>query len=259
MTDLSVALIQSDILWEEPQKNRQMFQRKIEALSGQTDLIILPEMFTTGFTMKAQRFAETMQGATIAWFSKMSAKTKADMVGSVIIQENENYFNRLIWAKPDGRLLHYDKRHLFRMAGEDNVFSAGTVRTIVELNGWKILPLICYDLRFPVWARNRQNEFDMIIYIANWPERRIAHWNLLLKSRAVENQCYVVGVNRIGQDGSGIKHTGQSAAVDYLGNMLCTSDDKEKTETCRLSNIALTDFRKKFPVWKDADLFTITK
>ena len=257
MSDLKISLIQSDVFWEEPQKNREMFQEKIQALSGQTDLIILPEMFSTGFTMNVQQFAEPMQGATVAWLSGMSAKTEADMVGSVIIQENENYFNRLIWAKPDGQLIYYDKRHLFRMAGEDEVFSAGNERIIVELNGWKILPLICYDLRFPLWARNRKNEFDMIIYIANWPERRIAHWNLLLQARAVENQCFVAGVNRIGKDGIGINHTGESALIDYLGNKISTLGSIDKTETNTLSYPSLNKFRKKFPVWKDADDFQI--
>ena len=256
MTSLRISLIQSDIFWEEPPKNREMFRQKIEALAGQTDLIILPEMFSTGFTMNVQQFAETMQGVTVSWLKEMAVHSKADMVGSVIIKEKENYYNRLIWAKPDGRILHYDKRHLFRMAGEDKVFSAGTARTIVALNGWKILPLICYDLRFPVWARSRQNEFVMIIYIANWPERRIAHWNLLLKARAVENQCYVAGVNRMGKDGQGVNHTGQSVLVDFLGNNLMEIDD-EKMETGVLAYEGLQKFRKRFPVWKDADNFRI--
>ncbi len=259
MPNLKVSLIQSNIFWEAPQKNREMFQEKIEALSGQTDVIALPEMFPTGFSMKAKQFAETMQGATVAWLSEMSAKTKANIIGSVIIQEKGTYFNRLIWAKPDGQLLHYDKRHLFRMAGEDKVYSAGSKRLIVDLNGWKILPLICYDLRFPLWARNHKNEFDLIIYIANWPERRISHWNLLLKARAVENQCFVAGVNRVGKDGNGIMHTGQSAVVDYLGEELSVFDPEEKIETFTLSYSSLENYRRKFPVWKDADLFTIDK
>jgi len=257
MSDLKISLIQSDIFWEQPQKNRIQFKDKIQILTDKTDLIIFPEMFSTGFTMNVQKFAETMQGATVAWLVEMASVASADVIGSVIIKEDRNYFNRLIWAKPDGQVIHYDKRHLFQMAGEDKYFSPGSERLIVELNGWKILPLICYDLRFPVWARNRQNEFDMILYIANWPQRRIAHWNLLLQARAVENQCYVAGVNRIGKDGNGINHTGESAVVDYLGSPLSTVTHKETTETIKLSYSSLNHYRNKFPVWKDTDDFRI--
>ncbi len=256
MPDLRVSLIQSAIFWEESQKNREMFKSKIQSLSSQTDLIILPEMFSTGFTMNVQQFAESMQGATVTWLQEMAIFANTDVVGSVIINEDGKYFNRLIWVKADGQLFYYDKRHLFRMAGEDEVFSAGNERLIVELKGWKILPLICYDLRFPVWARNRHNEFDLIFYIANWPERRIAHWNPLLQARAIENQCFVAGVNRIGKDGSGIMHTGQSAVFDFLGNKLCALSG-EKTETTLLPYVSLKEFRNKFPVWKDADGFQI--
>ncbi len=257
MSDLRVSLIQGNIFWEQPLQNLVHFSDKIQVLAGKTDLIILPEMFSTGFTMNVQKFAETMQGATVTWLKEMSDQVKADVIGSLIIKEDSKYFNRLLWVKPEGQIFYYDKRHLFRMTGEDKYFSAGSERIIVELNGWKILPLICYDLRFPVWARNRKNEYDMIVYIANWPERRSNHWDILLKARAIENQCFVAGVNRIGEDGNGINHTGQSAVIDYLGNETCTLNDKEKTETCRLSNAGLTEFRKKFPVWKDADEFQV--
>ncbi len=256
MSELKISLIQSNIHWEQPQKNRELFQKKVLTLSGQTDLIVLPEMFSTGFTMNVQQFAETMQGATVTWLKEMAALTNADMVGSVIIREKENFFNRLIWAKPDGQIFYYDKRHLFRMAGEDKVFSAGNKRIIVELKNWKILPLTCYDLRFPVWSRNKQNEFDLIVYIANWPERRIGHWDILLKARAVENQCYVAGVNRVGKDGNGIEHTGQSAIVDFLGKKLCALGD-EQIITNPLPLTLLQNFRKNFPVWKDADAFLV--
>jgi len=257
MTDLKISLIQSDIFWEEPQKNKSQFEAKINTLADKTDLIILPEMFSTGFTMNVQQYAESMQGATVSWMKEMSIQSKTDIVGSVIIQEDGKYFNRLLWVKPDKQIFHYDKRHLFQMAGEDKNFSPGSERIIVELNGWKILPLICYDLRFPIWARNRRNEYDLLIYVANWPQRRITHWNLLLQTRAVENQCYVTGVNRIGKDGNEINHTGESTAVDYLGNPLSTITNKETTETITLSYSSLIHYRNKFPIWKDADDFHI--
>lgn len=257
MQNLKISLIQSSVLWEQPQKNRAQFETKVLSLSGKTDLIILPEMFSTGFTMQVRQFAETMQGATVSWLKEMSAFTNADMVGSLIIREDEKYFNRLIWSKPDGQIFHYDKRHLFRMAGEEKHFYAGGKRVIVELNNWKILPLICYDLRFPVWARNRKNEYDLLIYIANWPERRVSHWSTLLQARAIENQCYVAGVNRTGEDENGIRHTGQSAVFDYLGKNLCALGGGVTSRTVSLSSASLHKFRKKFPVWKDADDFQI--
>ena len=257
MKDLSVALIQSRIIWEEPEKNRKLFQAKIRTISGATDCIILPEMFTTGFTMKAAQFAEPPEGATLEWMRQMAAQVGSDLAGSFIVKENGRFFNRLYWVKPDGRYFYYDKRHLFRMAQEDRVYRSGASLLTVEVAGWKVRPLICYDLRFPVWSRNRNNEYDLLIYVANWPQRRISHWRLLLKARAVENQAFAIGVNRVGPDGNGIEHTGDSLAVDPLGNVLLDMRDREGAETVRLPRQMLENYRQKFPVWKDCDNFEI--
>ena len=257
MKDLSVTLIQSRIIWEEPEKNRKLFQAKIRTITETTNCIILPEMFTTGFTMKAEQFAEPPEGATLEWMRETAAQVGRDLAGSFIVKENGRFFNRLYWVKPDGRYFYYDKRHLFRMAQEDRVYRSGASLLTVEVAGWKVRPLICYDLRFPVWSRNRNNEYDVLIYVANWPKRRISHWRLLLKARAVENQAFAIGVNRVGPDGNGIEHTGDSLAVDPLGNVLLDMRDREGAETVRLPRQMLENYRQKFPVWKDSDNFEI--
>ena len=213
--DLNITLVQSDLHWHDQDVNRDMFSQKIESLSEDTDLIILPEMFTTGFTMEAEQYAEEMDGATLQWMKKMSHKTQAVITGSIIIKEGGSYFNRLIWMRSDGTYDTYDKRHLFAMAGEHEHYTAGQSRLIIDIEGWRICPLVCYDLRFPVWARNN-DEYDVLIYTANWPSMRAAHWNKLLVARAIENQSYVAGVNRVGTDGKGYPYDGDSLSLIHI-------------------------------------------
>jgi len=256
--DLALTLIQADLFWENPKANREQFENIIGALKQPTDVIILPEMFATGFSMQPQKLGESMQGTTVQWMRRMAEQVQAVVVGSAIIHEKGFYFNRLLWMQPDGSFEQYDKRHLFRMAGEHEIYAAGDKRRIVEIKGWKVLPLICYDLRFPVWSRNCNNEYDLILYIANWPERRIAQWDILLKARAVENQSYVAAVNRVGNDGKGIRHPGHSAVIDYIGRTVCSLGEGVQTQTLTLRKAEQDDFRQKFPVWKDADRLLTT-
>ncbi len=256
MDDLRITLLQTELVWENIEANLQMFDSLLKKSRPKTDLVLLPEMFTTGFTMNAAPLAEKMDGRSVTWMQENARRFQCDLLGSLIIQEESDYFNRLIWAKPDGAILQYDKRHLFRMSGEESVYRPGAERLIVELKGWKILPLICYDLRFPVWSRNTKNEYDLAVYIANWPEKRAYHWNMLLPARAVENQVYVAAVNRIGKDGNGHNHAGDSCVFNPLGETLFHSRDEE-TRTLQLSGALLEEYRAAFPSWKDADQFKI--
>ena len=270
MNDLKITIIQSDLHWENKAANLAMFAQKIASVSELSDIIVLPEMFTTGFSMKPQAFAETMNGDTLAWMLKQANGKACVITGSFICEENGSFYNRLIWAKPDGTYLYYDKRHLFRMANEDEHYTAGARKLIVELNGWKICPLICYDLRFPVWSRNTSAnknkdakedvnyEYDLLIYVANWPEVRSYPWKTLLLARAMENQCYVVGVNRVGNDGNSVYHSGDSAIVNAKGIVISkTKAHEEKIETISLNYSELNAFRKAFPAMLDADEFEI--
>jgi omega-amidase len=258
MQDLVVTIIQADLAWEDKAKNLSRFEAKLEALTELSDVVILPEMFSSGFTMNARQLAETADGSGVQWLQKMAALYNVDLVGSLIIREQDKFFNRLFWVKPDGALFRYDKRHLFRMAGEQEVYSAGTEHITVELKGWKIRPLICYDLRFPVWSRNQGGtDYDMLVYIANWPARRSQHWTTLLSARAIENQAYVVGVNRVGKDGNGIEHSGDSMVIDPAGQVLAHLRGREEVHTQRLSRQMLDHYRDKFPAWKDGDRFRI--
>jgi len=257
MKDIVITLVQSDLVWEKAENNRTRLETALSTVDSSTDLIILPEMFTTGFTMEAEKYAENMDGPSIQWMEKNAVKTGAGIIGSLIIKEEQNYFNRLIYVSPQGELKWYDKHHLFSMAGEDAQYSAGGERIIIKVNGWKVLPLICYDLRFPVWSRIKKDEADLVIYVANWPKRRAQHWHVLLQARAIENQAYVAGVNRIGKDGKGIQYIGSSMVIDPLGNELCNLRNKQIIETCRLSRQTLDNYRQKFPVWKDSDRFEI--
>jgi omega-amidase len=259
---LNIAIIQSNLIWENKEKNLQQFSQKIIAINEPVDLIVLPEMFTTGFSMRPELLAESMSGATVEWMKEMADKKKCVITGSFIAEEDGNYFNRLVWMKPDGTYNKYDKRHLFSMGEENNYYSSGTERIIVELKGWKICPLICYDLRFPAWSRNKLNnqqpDFDVLIYIANWPERRSHPWKTLLLSRAIENQCYVVGLNRVGDDSNGIYHSGDSAIINAKGEMVSKiKPHEELTETVALNYSELQEFRKTFPVLLDGDDFEI--
>ena len=258
--DLNVTAIQSDLYWEDVAQNLAMFAKKITAISEQTDLIILPEMFNTGFSMNSAALAETIDGVSVCWMIAQAKKSNAVIVASLIVEDNRKFYNRLIWAQPDGEIKSYDKRHLFRMANEHHHFDAGTERIIITYKGWKICPLVCYDLRFPVWSRNTsENQYDLLIYIANWPAVRKAPWSKLLEARAIENQCYVVGVNRVGEDGKGFAYSGNSAIINPKGDPISAIPDGENhSVTLPLSLAELNDFRKIFPVGMDADGFCIT-
>ena len=237
-----------------------MLEEKINNIAEKTEIIILPEMFSTGFSMQPQLFSETMEGDTVQWMKRIASKKKVIITGSLIIRENDNFFNRLIWMLPNGQFGTYDKRHRFAFAGEDIHYSAGSKRLIASVKGWKINLLICYDLRFPVWARQQpgpEPEYDLLIYVANWPERRVHAWKSLLVARAIENQCYVVGVNRTGKDGNGIAHSGESMVIDPSGEVLYTKKDAEDIFTITLERSSLNEVREKLPFLKDADDFRI--
>lgn len=260
---MNITLLQADLYWHDPVANRAMLEERIFNLPESTDLIVLPEMFTTGFTMDASAVAEPMNLATFRWMKQMAAQTGAVVTGSYVVKENGNFFNRLIWMQPDGQFDTYDKRHLFRMAGEDTVYTAGTHRIIKEWKGWRICPLVCYDLRFPAWSRNvcaddsRNFEYDLLLYVANWPAVRRNPWNILLQARAIENLSYVVGVNRVGQDNNGHPYSGDSAVIDFKGDVLFRHSDTEIIHQQTLSLDDLRAFRAKFPANLDADSFTL--
>ena len=253
MQDLKVTLIQSELVWEDISSNLTGFDNTINAVEEDTHLIILPEMFSTGFTMNAAALAQDMKGSAVKWIKEKSAEKTVDILGSIIAEDGGKFFNRLVWAKPDGEIFIYDKKHLFRMAGEEKIYSAGSKNITVELNGWKIRPFICYDLRFPVWTRNVKNQFDAAIFIANWPERRSAHWKALLQARAIENQCYVIGVNRVGTDGNGLTYSGDSSIIDPWGTVIFQKSNQTCIHTAELSYDVLKTSREDFPVWMDAD------
>ena len=259
MKNLHVALIQSDLHWESKAENLKMFSQKIAVITEPTDLIILPEMFSTGFSMQPEKLAEAMKGETVKWMKEEARKKNAVITGSFICLENGKHFNRLVWMKPDGTHNIYDKRHLFSMGDENNHYTSGTGRIMEEINGWKICPLICYDLRFPVFARNsKTNPYDLLIYVANWPERRAHPWKTLLLARAIENQAYVAGVNRVGTDASELYYSGDSAMINYKGEIISKiPSDKEFTEIITLNYAELQEFRKQFPALNDADDFEI--
>jgi len=242
--------------WQDAEANRVRFDKLITDDAAKSDLVVLPEMFTTGFTMDAATNAETMDGETIAWMRRVAGDRNITLCGSLIIADDDRFFNRLIWMSPDGHCEHYDKRHLFRMAGEEKHFAAGRQRKVFQLNGWKICPLICYDLRFPVWSRG-VNAYDLALYVANWPATRRSAWKMLLPARAIENQCFALGVNRIGTDGNDKRYSGDSVVHDYLGNIILECGDQACTETVCLDGDALERYRKKFPAYLDADTFKI--
>jgi omega-amidase len=262
MSNLKVTVVQTILHWENPEANRAMLEEKISSI-GTTDVIVLPEMFTTGFTMNAAALAEPMNFHTTKWMKNMANKTGALILGSVIIKEGHNFFNRLIWMQPDSVCKTYDKRHLFRMGEELTFFSGGSNRLIAEWRGWKICPLVCYDLRFPVWSRNQFNkqtqslDYDLLVYVANWPAIRSLHWQTLLKARAIENQSFVVGVNRMGADGKGILYDGHSAIISPKGEVMLESIGEESIHTRELNQQELLDWRTKFPANLDADEFEI--
>ncbi|WP_179343282.1 amidohydrolase [Winogradskyella ursingii] len=254
---LKVCLIQTDLEWENPAQNRLNLEKKIHTISGDFDLIILPEMFTSGFTMNASAVAETMDGNTIAWLKTMAKLHDIAIIGSLVISENKNYYNRLICVEPNGTILQYDKKHTFTLAGEHKVYTAGSEKIIFDYKGWKICPLVCYDLRFPVWARNTE-DYDVLIYVANWPKVRIAAWDTLLKARAIENMAYCIGVNRVGFDGNNHEYVGHSAVYDVLGNKIDgISNEEETIDIVNLDKEHIQAFREKLNFLNDRDDFTL--
>ncbi len=261
MSTLTITGIQTDLFWEDKKANLEMFEKKINSIKEKTEIIVLPEMFSTGFSMQPEKLAETMEGETVQWMKRIAAEKKIILTGSAIIEDEGHYYNRLIWMLPNGQCGIYDKRHRFAYAEEDEHYRAGTKRLIASVKGWKINLLVCYDLRFPVWARQATQqdtlEYDVLIYVANWPEARIHAWKTLLTARAIENQCYVVGINRTGNDGKGIHYTGESMVIDAMGKVLYHKKDEEDIFTVTLDKDHLNSVREKFPFWKDADKFQI--
>ncbi|MCX2745910.1 amidohydrolase [Mangrovivirga sp. M17] len=261
MHDLRITVIQSKLYWHQPDANRAMFEEKVWQIKNGTDIIILPEMFTTGFSMEAIHLAETLNGPTHKWMKQIASQTKACITGSIICKDGADIFNRLLWVYPDGKTEYYDKRHLFSMAKENTRFSAGNQRLIVEYKGWKICPMICYDLRFPVWSRNVKNQnelvYDLLIYVANWPQVRVNAWESLLKARAIENLSYCIGVNRVGDDGNNVPYSGSSMVLDPKGETTWYNDGEEMIHEATLSGNDLLKFRDKFPTHLDADNFEI--
>ncbi len=254
MEELNISIIQSDLVWEDIDANLENFTEKISSIHS--DIIILPEMFSTGFSMNAVKFAEDENGKALSWMKEKAKSANSVITGSVMTKENGNYYNRLYWVEPSGKIEFYDKRHLFGLGEEDKVYSAGKKRLIVEYNGWKICPMICYDLRFPVWCRNK-NEFDVQIFVANWPEKRSAHWKALLQARAIENQVFVVGVNRVGTDANGYSHSGDSTLIDPIGEIIFQESNKEIVFTYTLSKFDLKVKRKQYPFLQDGDDFKL--
>ena len=292
MSTLSITIIQTNLHWEDKAANLQMLEQKIRGIKEKTEVVVLPEMFSTGFSMKPELLAETMEGETMQWMKRIAAEKKIILTGSIICRGAESdltdtdkmvqapasggvpisYYNRLIWMQPNGQYGFYDKRHCFAFSGEDEHYTAGTKRLIASVKGWKINLLVCYDLRFPVWARQTSSpnpspqaekgaggaaEYDVLIYVANWPERRIHAWKTLLQARAIENQCYVVGTNRVGDDGNNIHYSGDSMIIDPLGEVLYTKKDEEDIFTIVLDKTHLQTVREKFPFLRDADGFKI--
>jgi omega-amidase len=253
MQDLTVTIVQSELVWEDPAANLELFGRQLAGLAGKTDLVVLPEMFSTGFSMTPQPVARTMDSAAVRWLQETAAALDAHLVGSLMIVEGGCYFNRLMWASPTGELHTCDKRHLFRMLGEDKVYTGGQTLLTVTVRGWKIRPFVCYDLRFPAWSRNLDNAYDVSIFVANWPAKRAEHWKALLKARAIENLSYAIGVNRVGTDGNGLAYSGDSTVIDPVGNTLFTIHHEPAVRTVTLSREILENWRRDFPAWMDAD------
>lgn len=253
---MKVAIIQSPLAWEDPQSNRNYFEAKINTITSEVDVIVLPEMFTSGFTINPQVVAETMQGETILWMQTLAKAKKSAITGSLVIAEGATFYNRMVFVFPTGEIQQYDKRHLFTLADEHEVYTAGTQKTIIEHKGWRICPLICYDLRFPVFSRNVEN-YDLLIYVASWPKTRIAAWDTLLKARAIENMSYTIGVNRLGVDGNNLEYVGHSQVVDYLGNSVIEPQKEEGVFIADLDKQAMLDTRKKLDFLKDKDQFEL--
>jgi len=257
--ELNIVAIQANLTWVNPEKNRLYFEQVINKLTSNTNLVVLPEMFSTGFTMKPSSVSETMNGTTVSWMINMAKTYDIGIIGSMVIQENNQYFNRAIFVHPSGSLEIYDKRHLFSLAGEDRQYTPGTNRIVIQFKGWRICPFVCYDLRFPVWSRNTDN-YDVLLFMANWPIPRIDAWDTLLKARAIENMSYCIGVNRIGEDENGYQYNGHTSAYNFLGEKVAsTAEGKEDVLHCEISKTKLDEFRQKLNFLKDQDSFKIQK
>jgi omega-amidase len=259
MNTLKITTFQAYLFWENIDKNLQNLGLRLSSIREKTDLIVLPEMFSTGFSMNPEAHAEAMDGKTMNWMLQQAKKFNCVITGSIIIKEDEKYFNRLIWMRPDGSYEYYDKRHLFGLGEEDKHYSSGDRKLFVELHGWKICPMICYDLRFPVWLRNKDEEYDMLLIVANWPERRSLHWRTLIPARAIENQSFVVAVNRVGNDGNEIYHSGDSMCIDPNGNVIYYKPNDEDLYTFSINKEDLITARQSFPFLKDADKFELNQ
>jgi omega-amidase len=263
MNDLRVSLVQDATVWHDAAANRALYGARVRALRGSTDLVVLPETFTSGFSNDAIGRAETMQGESVAWLQSLAAEAGVAITGSMVMRDGDKVFNRLLWATPDGGLQHYDKRHLFRMAGEHHRYADGRRKLLVELHGWRICPLVCYDLRFPVWSRNRFDpaagrfDYDLLLYVANWPSARRHAWRTLLRARAIENLACVVGVNRVGVDGNELHYAGDSVALDAMGQPLAELGAQPQVVTVAFSGAGLAAHRERFPAQLDADAFDL--
>jgi omega-amidase len=253
---MKVALIQSALVWENPEANRTYFEEKINSITEEVNLIVLPEMFTTGFTMNPSAVAETMEGKTVVWMQSLAKAKNAAITGSVVIEENSNFYNRMLFVFPSGKIEHYDKRHLFTLAGEDKVYSRGIQKLIVDYLGWKICPFVCYDLRFPVFSRNVEN-YDLLLYVASWPKTRIKAWDSLLAARAIENMSYTIGVNRTGEDKNGYAYVGHSQVVDFLGEYILEPKELDGIFFVELNKEKMIETRSKLDFLSDRDAFEI--
>lgn len=254
---LKIALIQADLVWENPPKNRNNFKKKIASIVEDVDVIVLPEMFSTGFTMHAEKVAEPMDGITVNWMKQLASKKNTAIVGSLVIKEHNKFYNRLLFVSPLGQITHYNKRHTFTLVGEEKTYTAGKNKVVIDYKGWKICPLICYDLRFPVWARNIE-DYDVLLYVANWPTPRIFAWDALLKARAIENMSYCIGVNRVGVDGVNSQYSGHSAVYNVLGETLTAiQPNEEHIEIVTLEKRHISAYRNTFKFLNDRDVFII--
>ena len=272
MNEMRITSVQDVLHWEDEQSNLQMFTDLLSHLKGKTDLIVLPEMFNSGFSMRPEQFAQTIDGSTVRWMQQLAQQLDCAICGSLAIQESSSlatqeisslaiqegsgFVNKFIFVHPSGAIDQYNKRHCFRMSGEHEVYTPGVEKLIIDYRGWKILAQVCYDLRFPVFSRN-ENDYDLALYVANWPEVRRAPWRTLLQARAIENLAYVIGVNRIGEDDNGVIYSGDSIVVDYRGDVIFDHKDTASVHTQVLNLQALNDFREKFPAWMDADAFSL--
>ena len=254
---LHITLIQPDIVWENKAENLARYELMIGGITTSKHIVALPEMFTTGFSMAPERLAEPMDGPSVRWMADMAVKHRCILTGSLIIEEDRKYYNRMLWVQPDGTIGTYDKRHLFAYAGEDKHYTAGTTRTIAQVNGWRINLMVCYDLRFPVWARNHGDEYDVLLYVANWPQQRSLAWKTLLQARAIENQCFVAGVNRVGRDGKDNTYTGDSAVYGPVGEVLWQHSHGAAVHTVTLERDVLQQVRTGLPFLADADKFML--